>query len=413
MPLRILRRFIPGLLLASACFVPRLCAQQSPSQKLIADASKGDLAAVEQDLANGADVNAKNNSGYTALASAAGLNYTMDVSEPFHDADGGDHIGVVRVLLDHHAEVNARNDEGETPLMDAAEFCAPKRVVELLLQHGADVNAKDNAGYTALMDAAQSSWDTNDIMKTLLEHGAAVNMMSTGNSKYRGGLTALMLAAGQLGSEDRSDGTETVSLLLQYGADANARTDDSAAPILWAMKCNDELEEADDKSFMGDYHAGIDLPAGANALLERTNLRSVFEQTVADFQFQQRSKSQPECLRGEIVKLATLIKPPPAIPEQARGHFITGLTLMKGARGPQDVNQAIGEFRGAVSAAPWWGDAYRNLGVAEEEAGEYYYKDAIVQLEFYLDTNPPAPDARAAQDEIYKIEGELKLAGNH
>ena len=93
----------------------------------------GDAVKVAEAIRNGANVNARNNIGSTALIYAA--------------YEG--HTETARVLLQNGADVNARDNSGETALMEAA-WKGHKETARLLLQSGANVNARDNIGETAL-----------------------------------------------------------------------------------------------------------------------------------------------------------------------------------------------------------------------------------------------------------------------
>jgi len=86
---------------------------------------------VEMLLAAGADVNAKDNHGFTALMRS-------NESE------------IVEMLLAAGADVNAKNNHGETALIMASSYDAKPEVVRILLENGADVNAKSNDGKTAI-----------------------------------------------------------------------------------------------------------------------------------------------------------------------------------------------------------------------------------------------------------------------
>ena len=116
-------------------------------------------------LANGAEVNAKDNKGYTHLHKAA-INGHKDVAELLlaemsrsmpRIANGlrlscsGD-CGPQergRFLPARNAEVNAKSNKGETPLHWAA-FSGHKDVAEVLLARNAEINAKDHKGWTPL-----------------------------------------------------------------------------------------------------------------------------------------------------------------------------------------------------------------------------------------------------------------------
>ena len=104
-------------------------------------------------LAAGANVNAVSNIGYTALMWAAMLG----------------RLDIVDRLVDAGANVNTADRFGDTALMIAA-FHEHLDVVDRLLVAGANVNATDNRGRTALMRAALN--DNLDIVNRLKEAGA-------------------------------------------------------------------------------------------------------------------------------------------------------------------------------------------------------------------------------------------------
>ncbi len=87
--------------------------------------------------------------------------------------------------LNSGADVNARDRDGKTALITAAEI-GMADTVRLLLTHGADVNSRDANGTTALMYAAIE--DHVGVIQLLLAHGANVN------ARDRDGETALGMA---------------------------------------------------------------------------------------------------------------------------------------------------------------------------------------------------------------------------
>lgn len=147
---------------------------------------KNDIKTVQDYLAKGFDVNAKNRFGETALMIAA--------------QNGNKNI--VEMLIASGANVNAQNSYGSTALIKAT-CLHENEVVELLLDHGAAINAQSEDGNTALMWAANNAY--NDMLELLLERGAAID------ARDNTGRTALYMAI-QEGHKD------IVELLRTSGA---------------------------------------------------------------------------------------------------------------------------------------------------------------------------------------------------
>jgi len=101
-------------------------------------ASKGHEICVEMLLSHGANIETTNDYGNTAL----------------HFAAFNGHIACVEMLLSHGASIEATNNNGDTALHLAA-FKGHEICVELLLSYGANVDAITNAGDTALRLAAR------------------------------------------------------------------------------------------------------------------------------------------------------------------------------------------------------------------------------------------------------------------
>jgi ankyrin repeat protein len=165
-------------------------------------ARRGDLAQVGSLIAAGADVNAKDEHGQTAVMCAA----------------QGGHGACVNTLIAAGADVNAKRVFGRTALMMAANA----HCVKALIAAGADVNARDSGGETALMWAADKG--EPDGVKALIVAGADANV------KSNNGGTALINAARK--------GVGCVKALIAAGADVNAKCG-SETPLIRAAQKGD------------------------------------------------------------------------------------------------------------------------------------------------------------------------------
>ena len=103
----------------------------------------------------------------------------------WHAANNG-RLEVMELLLDRGADLDARQNFGYTVLMKVAFNCQAD-VLEFLLKRGADPNIKDESGRTPLMLAA--GLGGTDVVQLLLDKGVDVNAMD------ENGKTALMYAA--------------------------------------------------------------------------------------------------------------------------------------------------------------------------------------------------------------------------
>ena len=213
----------------------------------VADAAmRGDHVELRSLLEHGADVNAAQGDGMTALHWAA-VNVDLDVAKwliyaganvhattrlnavtpLWLAAQSGDAL-MVRLLVDNKAEPDAATAAGVTPLM-IASAAGNAVAISLLIERGADPNATERTyGQTPLIFAA--AYNRPDAIGVLLEHGAnvaAATKVRLPAGEPMGGLTALHYAV-------RQGNVEAVDALLDKGADVNAVTADNTTPLMLA-----------------------------------------------------------------------------------------------------------------------------------------------------------------------------------
>jgi uncharacterized protein len=206
------------LLVSAASF-----AASSEDIRLIQAVKDSNASAVRSLLQSGANANAREADGTTALHWAVSRDdlKTVDLLlgaganvkavnrfgvSPLLIASNNASVGVVERLLKAGADPNSALPEGETALMTAAR-AGKADVMQVLHRAGADVNARESwHGQTALMWAAAN----NDpaAIETLQELGAGLS------SRSDGGFTALLFAV-------REDALQAVQALLRLGAGVN------------------------------------------------------------------------------------------------------------------------------------------------------------------------------------------------
>jgi ankyrin repeat protein len=239
------------------------------NEDLLEAADKGNVDEILALIIKGADVNAHNYDGVTALMYAA----------------QNGHLDAVKVLVYNGANLNARPSDGTTALIAASRF-GYWEVMDYLVQQGAKIDAKDNDSSTALFYAsvygyfipadmllfydadykcvtkdssnaliAASYYGNKDIAQLLIKKGADINskddrgwtplhcavfgnhfdivklLVDTGafiNSKNDDGYTPLAIAA-------ENGYTQIVEFLIQNKANASIYTNSKATPLLLSM----------------------------------------------------------------------------------------------------------------------------------------------------------------------------------
>jgi ankyrin repeat protein len=218
-----------------ACFIAETAVAGEKEAHLIRAVRSDDLAAVEECITSGADVNTCDEEGLTPLIWSASGAYRAIVARllsagadvngrgalgatPLNGATRAGKADMVKMLLERGADVNARNESGWSALFFAA-VTGSTEIIETLLSRGADVHARDLYGSTPLLVAADLGRE--GALKVLVEAGANIN------AQDRQGATALILA-----SYRGYDGI--VKFLLQRGADVNLNDVRGHTPLMFA-----------------------------------------------------------------------------------------------------------------------------------------------------------------------------------
>ena len=244
----------PGEIVTVQNVKQSLAAGANPNAELAQAVVASDPARIKFLAAHGAELNARDSMGSTPLTSAASARNSA----------------IVKLLLDLGADANARDGDGLTPLMEAA-YRDHVPSVEALLQHGASLTMKSPEDLTPLCSALDSR--SFLAASALIKAGASPNVqcganrltplmvvathekaeqsgnvpvdggryLSDGvsplevgqllvgkgadvNAQGRGGVTALMIAAGY-------DNAPLVGLLIQAGAKIDVRSEDGKTAL--------------------------------------------------------------------------------------------------------------------------------------------------------------------------------------
>ncbi|THV52680.1 hypothetical protein BGAL_0072g00160 [Botrytis galanthina] len=199
------------------------------NKRLLDAAQEGDEEGVRRALVKGAEIETRNTLGETAL----------------HLACRFSHEHIVTLLLKVGANIEARDNDGWTPLISAICQEASMDILRLLFdqEKHPDIDARSESGWTALMYAC---WNTDSaVVNFLLSRKPDTNF-----SDYAGS-TALTLACG-------NSTAEIVSALLKARADVNAQNGNGDTPLILASRWRDAnmvsniLEYNPDISKVGD-----------------------------------------------------------------------------------------------------------------------------------------------------------------
>ncbi|KAF4523418.1 hypothetical protein B566_EDAN007890, partial [Ephemera danica] len=181
-------------------------------------ARAGNLDKVLEYLKSNIDINTSNANGLNAL----------------HLASKDGHVHVVTELLRRGATVDAATKKGNTAL----HIASLEDVVKILVQHEASVNVQSQNGFTPLYMAAQENHDNVDGFTPLAVamqqgHDKVVAVLLENDTRGKHNITPLHVAA-------KWGKTNMVSLLIEKGANIEAKTRDGLTPLHCAARSGHE-----------------------------------------------------------------------------------------------------------------------------------------------------------------------------
>ncbi|MDH3659979.1 MAG: ankyrin repeat domain-containing protein [Alphaproteobacteria bacterium] len=207
-------------------------------------AERGCLSLARRFVDIGADVEARDRFGNTALNIAARMGhqdligYLLEEGSDFEKANlagstpllravESDRRRAAKALLDAGADPNVANLKGIRPLI-AAAFNGNDRLVKLLLEHGADPDHADRTGKSAIIYAAGKGF--GGIVEQLIGTGVPADAADAH------ALTPLMWAAGHANDVPADEAIATIELLLTRGASIDLQDDRGRSALMIAAE---------------------------------------------------------------------------------------------------------------------------------------------------------------------------------
>ena len=188
-------------------------------QYILTEASKKlCIKIIELVLQLGADINAKNKYGYTALCEAC-----LELEDNPKESTINKRLEIVKYLINKGADVNGESDFNFTPLIYASSSFRSLIIVDYLVRNGAEINFYNSYGYSPLCYACKYGYF--DIVKYLVEKGSIINFLADKKTliKNEYGTTPLIEA---------SNYPEIVKYLIKNNADVNFKDYSNRTPLM-------------------------------------------------------------------------------------------------------------------------------------------------------------------------------------
>ena len=177
------------------------------NEKLYDAIEQEDLGQINELISLGADLNYRDNNGWTPLMWAV-LNNRG--------------INVVSLLLDHKTDIHKKDPFKMSVILWAAAFNNHLDVMEFLLQKGAKLEDRDKDEWTPLMKALR--YNDEKMIGYLINRGADIQAVTERTSL----LTPLMIAL----ANNRD--IKIIQLLIDLGSNVNQADNWWKTPLMWA-----------------------------------------------------------------------------------------------------------------------------------------------------------------------------------
>lgn len=211
----------------------------SPDEHLLNATEQGDVAAVREWLAQGANVNARDqrrktkNSTPLMLAAAAGhsevVNLLLDAGADINASDLADanQRQPLGIISDNYESLTAMGFSlGMTPLMLAASK-GYKNTVQVLIARQANLQTRDCFERDALCLSCINGH--LEVVQALMQAGGGINQQDSQ------GDTPLLMAL-------KNDHIQLAKFLVESGADVNAKNQEDGTPLMQAVQKREDLK---------------------------------------------------------------------------------------------------------------------------------------------------------------------------
>jgi len=199
------RSIVTGIAFLALACLPFAASGETMSETPLHRAAAGDdVAAIAKLLSEGAEIDARDGAGATALLVAT----------------HGNRVAAARTLIEAGADVNAKDDIEDSPYLYAGAR-VHLEILKMTLSHGADLKSTNRYGGTALIPASERGHV--DTVRTLIAAGVDVDHVN------KLGWTALLEAIILGDGGERHQ--RIVGLLADAGANVNLADGNGVMPL--------------------------------------------------------------------------------------------------------------------------------------------------------------------------------------